>query len=221
MMHRRRRAIGVGLTAYGLIGLVAGVLVVLATVAVGMRMEPAAASLDRQRDAVVATLESGAASLAKTAALIDDSAGAVQSSSEIASQAANVTRTVADTLTRLAGTFGSFEVLGNAPFGPLASDATQAAAQLREIALDLDALGIRLGGIGRDLPPLADDVAATSTELATLASELAAFEVPESAAAAFGWLLVGIVAMVAWLLVPAVAALAVGIALLRRPPAAA
>jgi methyl-accepting chemotaxis protein len=221
MIQRRRRAIGAGLTAYGLTGLIVGVLVLAATIAVGVGMQPALASVDRQRDAIVASLEHGASSLEKTAALIDDASGAVQNASSITSQAADVSRRFADTLTRLADTFGSFDILGKQPFGPLASDATQLAAQLRGIATDLDALGIRLGSIGRGLPPLAEDIAATSTDLARVASELAALEVPDSAASAFGWLVVGVILLVAWLLVPAVAALVVGVALLRGPPAAA
>ncbi len=221
MIQRRRRAFGVALTGYGLLGLVAGILLVAATVAVGLGMRPAIESIDRQRDAVVAALESGSASLAKTAALVDDSAGAVQNSSAIAAEAANVSRRVATTLDRLAGTFGTFEVLGNRPFGPLASDATDLGRQLRGIATDLDALGIRLGSLSRGLPPLAADVAATADELSTVSAELAALEVPEAALAAFAWLLVGVVAMVAWLLVPAVGALVAGVALLRRRPDAA
>lgn len=213
--QRRRRVVGAGLTAYGLVGLAAGALVITATIVVVVGMQPAITSVDRQRDAVVAALESGASSLEKTADLIAESSGAVQSSSEVASEAANVSRRLADTLARLADTFGSFEILGNRPFGPLASDATQLAAQLRGIATDLDALGIRLGSISRSLPPLAEDVAATADELATVAVELAAFEVSEAAVAAFAWLLVGVVLVAGWLLVPAVAALVAGIALLR------
>ena len=217
MMKRRRRAIGVGLTAYGLAGIAAGVLVVAATVAVGLGMQPALESVDRQRDAVVASLESGAASLEKTAGLVNESAGVVQSASEIASEAANVTRGLAETFSRLAATFGSFEILGNQPFGPLASDATQLAEQMRGIANDLDALGVQLGSISRSLPPLAEDLAATSTELATLAAELAAFGVPESAGAAFAWLVIGVILLVTWLLVPAIVALVSGVSLLRSP----
>jgi hypothetical protein len=215
---RRRRAIGVGLTAYGLVGMAAGLVVVVATIALADGLEPAIASVDRQRDAIVATLESGAASLEKTAVLIDDAAGGVQNTAGIASEAADVSRRIADTLSRLAGTFGSFQIFGNQPFAPLASDATQLAAQLRGIATDLDALGIRLDGISGSLPPLAKDVQETSTELATLAGEMAAMEVPEAAAATLGWLVAGIVILVAWLLAPAIVALAVGMRLLRAPP---
>lgn len=43
-------------------------------------------------------------------------------------------------------------------------------------------------------------------------------EVPEAAAATLGWLVAGIVMLVAWLLAPAIVALAVGIRLLRAPP---
>ena len=217
MMQRRRRAIGVGLTVYGVMGLVAGAIVVVATIGIAVGMRPALENVDRQRDAVVASLERGSASLEKTAALIADSAGVVQNTSKIASEAANVSRRFADTLSRLASTFGSFAVLGNQPFGPLASDATQLAEQLRGIAIELDALGSRLGGISRDLPPLAADVGATATELGSVAAELAALDVPEAAEAAFTWLVVGVLFLVTWLLVPAVAALVAGIALLRRP----
>jgi ABC-type transporter Mla subunit MlaD len=217
IVQRRRRAIGAGLTAYGLAGLVAGILIVGATLAVGTGLEPAMASVDRQRDAIVASLEHGASALDQVATVADDVAVSAEQAASIASQSADVSRRLADTLSRLASTFGSFAILGNEPFAPLAADATQLAAQLRGIANDLDALGISIGRIAREIPPLATEVRALSAELDTLATELAAFEVPATAATAFRWLVVGIVVLVAWLLVPAVASLVVGIRLLRGP----
>jgi hypothetical protein len=217
VMERRRRSIGAALVAYGLAGLVAGILVVGAMLAVGPALEPAVASVDRQRDAIVATLERSASALDQVAVIADDAAGAVERAAAIASQSADVSRRLADTLARLASTFGTFEILGNQPFAPLVADATQVAAQLRGIATDVDALGISLGKIGRGIPPLAEEVRAISVELGTLATELEAFEVPDAAAEAFRWLVVGIAILVAWLLVPAVVALAVGVLLIRGP----
>jgi methyl-accepting chemotaxis protein len=213
----RRRLLGVGLTAYGLLGLAAASLVVVATLAVGPELEATFERIDQQRDTIVATLESSASALDRTAALVDDASGAVASSGEIASEAANVSRRLADTLSRLASTFGSFEILGNSPFAPLASDATQLAAQLRGIATDLDAIGIRLGSMARDIPALADDLETTSEQLAILADDLEQITVAESSTTVLRWLLVGIVLLVAWLVVPALIALGIGISLLRRP----
>lgn len=56
-------------------------------------------------------------------------------------------------------------------------------------------------------------------ELHALAAELAGLSISESAATALAWLVVGVVLLVAWLLVPALAALLVGTWLLRSPPA--
>lgn len=218
----RRRWLGVGLTAYGLLGLAAATLVVVATLAVGPAIESTLVRIDGQREAIVATLESSASGLERSAALAEDAAGAVASSGEIASEAANVSRRFADTLTRLAGTFGGFQVLGNQPFAPLAADATQVAAQLRGIAIDLDALGVQMGKIARGIPPLAADLEATSEQLQVLAGDLEDLAVADSSASVLRWLAIGGVLLAAWLLVPAVIALGVGVALLRRPrPAAA
>jgi hypothetical protein len=217
IVERRRRAFGAAFTAYGLLGLVAGLLVAVATIVVGLGLGPTIESLDRQRDAIVASLERSASVLDQTTIVLEDAAGAVGNSSDIASEAANVSRGVSDTLDRLAGTFGNFSVLGNRPFGPLTSDATQLAAQLRGIATDVDALGVRLAKIQRGIPPIATDLQATGAELATLADELAAFAPQEAVAGALPWLLVGVALLVVWLLVPAVAALALGIWLLRTP----
>ena len=217
MVQRRRRVIGAGLTAYGLAGLVAGVLIVGATLAVGTGLEPALESVDRQRDAIVASLEHSASALDQVATMADDAAGSTERAAAIASQSADVSGRLADTLSRLASTFGNFEILGNQPFAPLAADATQVAAQLRGIATDLDALAISMGSIAREIPPLAAEVRALSAELDTLATELAALEVSAAAAAAFRWLFVGIMLLVAWLLVPAAVSLGVGIRLLREP----
>jgi hypothetical protein len=83
----------------------------------------------------------------------------------------------------------------------------------------MDRLGIRLGSMGRQVPPLATDVSTTAMELHALAAELAGLSISESAATALAWLVVGVVLLVAWLLVPALAALQVGTWLLRSPPA--
>ena len=217
MMQRRRRALGAGLTAYGLAGLVAGILVLGATLAVATGLEPAVQSIDRQRDAIVASLEHSASALDQVATVADDAAGGVERAAAIASKSADVSRRIADTLSRLASTFGSFEILGNQPFASLTADATQVAAQLRGIATDIDALGISLGRTARGIPPLTAEVRALSTELGALGAELGALEVSDAAAAAFRWLVVGILILVAWLLVPAVVALVAGILLLRGP----
>ena len=213
----RRRLLGVGLTAYGLLGLTAASLVVIATLAVGPELESAFERVDQQREAIVATLESSASALERTADLADQTAGALASSGEIASEAANVSRRLADTLSRLASTFGSFQVLGNQPFAPLASDATQLAAQLRGIATDLDALGIRLASISRGIPALADDLATTGENLVVLAADLEELAVAESSTTVLRWLAIGLVLLVAWLVVPALIALGFGISLLRPP----
>ena len=216
MMQRRRRALGAGLTAYGLAGLVAGILVLGATLAVATGLEPAVQSIDRQRDAIVASLEHSASALDQVATVADDAAGGVERAAAIASKSADVSRRIADTLTRLASTFGSFEILGNQPFASLTADATQVAAQLRGIATDIDALGISLGRTARGIPPLTAEVRAISTDLSALGTELAALEL-SAAAAAFRWLVVGILVLAAWLLVPAVVSLIAGILLLRGP----
>ncbi len=216
-VQRHRRAIGVGLTAYGLAGLVAGTLVVGAMAAVGSGLEPTLESIDRQRDAIVASVEHSATALDHVATLAEDAAVGAGQAADIASQSANVCLRLAATLSRLADTFGSFAILGNQPFAPLAEDATQVAAQLRGIALDLDALGISMSRVARQIPALSAEVRALSDDLDTLATELASFEVSADAAAAFRWLMVGIVVLVAWLLVPAVVSLVAGILLLRGP----
>lgn len=217
MVQRRRRAIGAGLTAYGLAGLLAGILVLGATLAVGPSLVPVVESVDRQRDAIVTSLERGASALDQGATVADDAAGGVTRAAAVASQSADVSRRIAATMARLASTFGSFEILGNRPFAPLAADATQIAAQLRGIATDLDALGISLGRIGRGIAPLTAEVRAISTQLGTLGTELAALELPAAAAEVLRWFVVGIAVLVAWLLVPAVASLVAGILLLRGP----
>jgi prefoldin subunit 5 len=217
MVQRRRRAIGAGLTAYGLAGIVAGFVIVGATLAVGSGLEPAVASVERQRDALVASLERSSSALDQSAAIAGDAAAGAQQAAAIASQSADVSRQLAETLSRLSSTFGDFGILGTRPFEPLAEDAAQVAAQLRGIATNLDALGISLSRIAREIPPLAVELEAVAAELTTLATELATFAVPDAAAEAFRWLVVGVVMLVAWLLVPALASLAAGIALLRRP----
>lgn len=211
----RRRWLGIGLTAYGLLGMAAAVLVVVAALAVGPEVESALARVDQQRDRLVATLESSASALERTAGMSESAAAALGNTSDIASQSADVARRFADTLARLADTFGSFSVLGNQPFGPLAADARQVAAQLRGIAIDVDALGIQLGQVGRQLPALAADIRASSEQLTALAADLESLAVAESAATVLRWLLVGLVLLVAWLLVQALVALGVGVTLLR------
>ena len=66
---RMKGWLGVGLTAYGLLGLAAATLVVVAALAVGPEVESALARVDQQRDTLVATLESSASALERTAAM--------------------------------------------------------------------------------------------------------------------------------------------------------
>jgi len=216
-MHRHRRGVGAGLTAYGLAGLLAGFLVVAATISAASGLQPAVENIDHQRDAIVASIEHSAAALDHVATIADDAAVGAGQAADIASKSADVSRRLADTLSRLAETFGSFGILGNQPFAPLAADAAQVAAQLRGIAIDLDALGISISGVAREIPALSAEVRALSDDLDTLATELASLEVSADAAAAFRWLMVGIVVLLAWLLVPAVVSLVAGIRLLRGP----
>jgi hypothetical protein len=222
LLGRRRRAIGVALAAYGVVGLGAGIMVVSATIWVGLGMQPTVASVDQQRDAIVASLERSSSALQRTAALADEAAGALENAAGIGSETGVVTARIAATMTRLADTFGDFQVLGARPFGPLASDATGLAAQLTGVAIDLDALGTRLGRIGTGIPALTEDLRATSARLALLTDALTGLAVPEAAETALRWLVAGVAVLVAWLLVPALAALVAGIALLRSggPPGA-
>jgi hypothetical protein len=216
-LQRHRRGIGAGLTAYGLAGLAVGFLVVAATLAVGSGIQPALENVDRQRDAIVASVEHSAVALDQVATIAEDTAVAAGQAADIASKSADVCLRLADTLSRLSDTFGSFGILGNQPFAPLAADAAQVAAQLRGIATDLDALGISMSRVARQIPALSAELRALSEDLQAVATELAALEVSAEAAAALRWLVIGILALVTWLLVPAVVSLVAGIRLLRGP----
>jgi hypothetical protein len=201
-----RRALAWGLILYG----VAGIVLIIAGAALGLeataRVERLAADADGSLDA---------ASRATTAAAdaftnVDASLSEAESS---ALGAAALSRDAAGTLRSLSLAMG-ISLFGAQPLLPLASEFSASAAQA-------DALAGTLTSVAESLGETRIDIVVVGAELESLGAHLEALRDSSGAGGSDApqlRLFLGL--LLAWLALPALAALAVGLALLRRRPAA-
>jgi hypothetical protein len=195
-----RRLLAWILVAYGISGL--GVLVTGAVVgmdAVG-RIESTANDAYGTLDAAERSIRAASDSFSS----IDRSLADAEAS---ALSAADLARDASGTLNALASAM-QLNILGTQPLSSLADEFSASADEAGALAVSLD-------GVAASLGETRPDVAAIGTELASLADELGALRPPSAAGEPLHLrLFVGL--LLVWLVVPAIGALVVGIAILRR-----
>lgn len=128
----------------------------------------------------------------------------LESAGTSAEDAATASRNASSTATRLADAMG-LSIFGAQPLLPLANDFRRQADDLRAVADDLDVLG---GSLAKDR----DEVKGIHDHVSVLSAKIRAFGNPAGGTG----IAVLLVALLLWLGAQAVAALAVGILLLRR-----
>ena len=204
-LRSRSRLIGAVLVAYGAIGL----LVLLLGIAVGWGAADRVERLLGDADASVTAAATAVRHAADGFSGFGRSAGEAQAA---ASQAAAVSRDTSTTMSNLASSM-SVNILGSQPLAALGADFRRASDQLSTLAADLDRIGGSLGSNRTDLNTIQSD-------LRVLADRLDEFRGRSSAGGGAGsgvppvrLLLIG---FLLWVAVQSVAALAVGLTLLRR-----
>jgi hypothetical protein len=206
-----RRWLGAGLAAHGALGL-ALIVVLLAIVAAPRDGGDGPFGLDAQRRQLLSIIDASADALgdAETAARrVDDT---LLSTSSAAASAGTFMAELATTMRGLATSL-RISILGSQPFAGPADDFERVAAQAARVAADLDlaAASVRLGA--SDLVALADQLASVRDEVRLLRGGL------DEPLDEGPWRLVA-AAVLAWLSVPALLSMWLGIRWWRRdsPP---
>lgn len=202
-----RRWVGIGLALYGALSL-ALILILLALVIAPREGEDGLLGLDAQRRQLLGVIDASATAIedAETAARgVDDT---LLSTGGAAASAAVLMNELAATMRELAASL-RISILGSQPFAGPAAQFDLVAAQASRVAADLDlaALSIRLGAA--DMVALADQLAAVRTEVTLMRGRL---DRPFDEGP---WRLVA-AAILAWLVVPALVSLWVGLRWSRR-----
>jgi hypothetical protein len=206
----RRRA-GVALTVYGATGLVLLALA-MAFVLGAFDGDRGPLGLDAQRRGLSDLLDASSVAIGDAEAAARDADAAMSSTASAAGDGSRFVGDLGVTLHNLASTL-RLSILGSQPFAAPADDFERVAAQAAGVAADLDAAAasIRLGS--EDMASLANDLAAMRTNIERVKSNLASIDVGR-----WRWVTA---AIVAWLAIPAIVSLWLGLrwwqpGLLRR-----
>jgi hypothetical protein len=209
-----RRRLGSALIGFGAIGLA---LLVALAILVGLSLDGlgrAATDLAQQRAQAIAMLEPAAAALDKAATSAANAGSSLTSAGAAARRASELT-------TRLAGAFdglallGSFEILGARPFGALTGEFASVASEARVLSADLETTAGALDSNVADSAAVAADLRALADQLERLRTAVEGDDAaPATDAVTAGTLLrvaLGVIlALLAWLAVPAIAAIELG-----------
>ena len=213
---RARRFVATGLVVYGASGLlliaVGGLLVgnAIATLA------DASARITEQRDALVATLRATSQTVDDAATGVGgvgDSLAAAKASSD---QATELARSLGSTLRQLSSGM-QIQVFGTQPLAGLSAGFDNAASQSEALATDLGEVSTALGSNTADLTTTRSDLVTLGERIDRLVDSLEATPLGETSSGGAPAVLIeaAFAGLLLWLAVPAVAALAVGIGLLR------
>jgi hypothetical protein len=200
-MTPRRRWLGWGLIVYGVLGIA----LVMSGGGIGLGV---AARIERLAAAADGTLDAAARSTRAAANSFTNVDGSLAEAGTSSVQAADLAREASTSLDALAGAM-ELSVFGAQPLLPLA-------ARFRDSADQAMALGETLDGVSTSLEATRTDVSGIGIELESLADELETLQ--GAADPGDGRLLrLFVVLLLAWIAVPALGGLLLGLSLLRRP----
>jgi hypothetical protein len=200
-----RRALAWGLILYGL----AGIVLLVAGAALGLEASARVERLAADADGSLAAASRATTAAAEAFTNVDTSLSEAESS---AIGAAGLSRDAAGTLRSLALAM-EISFFGAQPLLPLASDFSASAAQAEALAGTLTSVAGSLGDTRIDIVVVGTELESLSAQLDSLRDSSGADGSDPPPLRLFLGLLL------AWLALPAIGALAVGLALLRRPPA--
>jgi hypothetical protein len=196
----RRRA-GVALTVYGAVGL-ALLALVMAFVLGAFDGANGPLGLDAQRRGLSDLLDASSVAIRDAEAAARDADAAMSATSSAAGDGSRFVADLGTTLHNLAASL-RLSILGSQPVSAPADDFERVSAQAAGVAADLDAAAasIRLGS--QDMGSLANDLAGMRANIEQVKANLGAIDVGR-----WRWLAV---AVVAWLAIPAVLSLWLGL----------
>jgi hypothetical protein len=208
---RVARAAGIGLTAYGLVGIVLIVIALLVGGAALGRVERLTSSLSGTLAAAVTTSRTSVTALGNLRDGVTRSSTAASDAGGLVDQASTTSSQLAAAMT--------ISILGAQPLLPMATSFNDLSTQLQSLSGDLREIGTALDTSGSDLDRLEADMRQMTTRLEALSGTNGTASIISG-----GGLRLALLALLIWLAVPAIGALVVGLALLgflRRPMRAA
>jgi hypothetical protein len=196
----RRRA-GIALTAYGAAGLVLlGLAMAFVVGAFDDGRGPL--GLEAQRDGLLELLDASNVALIDAEATARDADNGMSSTALAARDGSRFVADLGATLRNLAASL-RLSILGSQPFAGPADDFDRVAAQAARVAADLDEAAASIALSSEDMGSLASDLAAMRGRIDRVKANLAGIDVGR-----WRWLAA---AMVAWLAIPAVLSLWLGL----------
>ena len=193
-----RSTLAWGLVAYGLLGLA------LSIIGFTYGLD-AAGQIERMAEATGTTLEAAARSTSAAADSFDSIDGSLVNAGESISQAATLSADAGATLDELSAAM-NLSIFGAQPLAPLADEFADAAAQADELASTLTTSASSVSDVRTDAASVGAELDGLATELEELRDSVPDTSVPVR----------GLVALLlAYLTLPAVAALVAGLLLLR------
>lgn len=216
MTIRRSRQLGRGLIAFGGIGLALLAAAAVLLVATLGSLAETSGALGRAQASLVGMVEPAAASLRSSAAAARNAGSSLGASVSAARDAASLTTDLADSLDRLAA-LSSISFLGTQPFAQSGASFAATAGRARTLSASLGSTADSLTTNATDALTVATSLDELAGQLGDLEAELRSAPPPPSTAALVA--LDGIaLLLLAWLAVPAVAAIVIGLGWARDAP---
>ena len=203
----RRRAGGL-LLAYGIAGVILMAILFVATLGVGVMGRDGFTQVDESIDEVVAVLDSTVAALRSADETLAGVGTSLGQTTAVVDEAVVLAGVLSDGAATLGDQAGSFGILGQQPFAGIVEPLRDAGASLDRLSVQLVTAGVALGDNAADVSTLASRLGSVADSLSATRDRLAAVDsgLGTTAMIAIGILL----AIIAWLAVPAVVAIGVG-----------
>ncbi len=197
----RRRSIAWGLIVYGVLG----VALVISGAVIGLGV---AERIERLTVAADDTIEAAASSLRAAGDSFESIDASLESGQESAREAAALAASTGENLDDLASAM-QISIFGAQPLLPLASSFATTADQAEALAGTLDEVAFSLDATRTDVGQIGD-------ELTVLAEEIESLQADTQAAGGGPQLRFFVVLLLAWITVPAVGSILLGLAMLNR-----
>jgi hypothetical protein len=210
-----QRRIAWALVAYG----VAGLVLTAASMATVLSALPSIDAIDRQRAAIVRSLDVAASGITDAEKGISGAGGSLGSAAASARSAATLTGDLATSMASLRDASG-VSVLGSQPFAALAGDFDRVASRARALGSSMTTLAGSLDQDTRDFATVATDAAVLRVQIAGLRDALTQ-NGTDGLDAGLRRLFVIVILLLAWLGLPAIASLVGGSIWLREQRRAA
>jgi hypothetical protein len=207
---------GSALLAYGVAGLAVLVMVGFAAGVAATRLQGVLGTFATERDRLVVLLDDTSLALDTAGQAIDHAGSSLADTGSALGDAATLAQTVSAGARNLVGVT-SFSILGQQPFAGFAGSLNSMAGDTDQLAASLSSSAASVGGSATDLTALGVRVRAIRDEIGLIRNDLSSMDLGTG-----GWLPIaglGVLALLVWLGIPAVAAIWLGLRWRRTPTA--